>query len=160
MYYVHVFEKHLFQIFISKLHLEFLCYDDGCHLRKFAQHSSRKDVTPTSQKRSTIEVVIDKLHMEGHTDKWCMVTCNPSSFQVTRQSVGWHSVQQNLTLWHNVKFLNMKTSVTCTSVLLQVDTEVCEQCFCWLTRYARITRIMQRSTFFCSLYYTCVTCII
>ena len=31
--------------------------------------------------------------------------------------------------------------------MLQVDTEACEQCFSWLSRYARITRRMQRSTF-------------
>ena len=60
--------------------LEFICYDDGCHLRKFAQHSTRKDVTPTAQKLSNIKIVIDKMHMEGHTDKWCMANCDPHLF--------------------------------------------------------------------------------
>ena len=41
--------------------------------------------------------------------------------------------------------------------LLQVGTEVCEQCCSWLSCYTKITRKVQSSTFF-SLYYTCVTC--
>ena len=61
--------------------LEFICYDDGCHLRKFALHKSRKDVTPTATKLSNIEIVVDKLHMEGHTDKWCMVNCDAYLFK-------------------------------------------------------------------------------
>ena len=33
------------------------------------------------------------------------------------------------------------------SIFFQVDTEVCEQCFSWLSQYARITMRMKRSTF-------------
>ena len=61
--------------------LEFLVYDDGCHLRKFSQHSRRKDVTATAQKLSDIEIVVDKLHMEGHIDKWCKDNCDPHNFE-------------------------------------------------------------------------------
>lgn len=61
--------------------IDYVCYDDGCHLRKYAQHITRKNVTPTAEKLSRIEIVIDKLHMEGHTDKWCEENCNPRHFK-------------------------------------------------------------------------------
>ena len=41
------------------------------------------------------------------------------------------------------------------SCVFQVDTEACEQCFSWLSRYARITRRMQRSTFLFFTLYMC-----
>ena len=64
--------------------VEFIVYDDGCHLRRFAQHSSRSNVTPTAQKLSQIEVVVDKLHMEGHVDKWCKDNCDPRHFEALK----------------------------------------------------------------------------
>lgn len=67
-------------IYSSRFTPEFICYDDGCHLRKYAQHSTRRDATPTAQKMAQIEIVVDKLHMEGHTDKWCMANCDPHLF--------------------------------------------------------------------------------
>ena len=54
----------------------YICYDDGCHLRRFAQNSMRKDLTPTSKFISSLEIVVDKMHMAGHTDKWCKETCD------------------------------------------------------------------------------------
>jgi hypothetical protein len=87
----HVFEKlgkQTFQSLCSNVNCaciacsqEFICYDDGCHLRKFTQHSTRKNVTATAQKLSETEIVIDKLHMAGHTDKWCKENCDPHHFQ-------------------------------------------------------------------------------
>ena len=62
------------------LKLEFVCYDDGCHLRKYARNTWRKKLTPTAEKLATIEIVIDKMHMTGHIDKWCLANCNPSQF--------------------------------------------------------------------------------
>ena len=50
-------------------HLEFICYDDGCHLRKYSRNSIRRNLTPTTEKLATVEIVIDKLHMAGHIDK-------------------------------------------------------------------------------------------
>ena len=64
--------------------VEFIVYDDGCHLRRFAQNSSRSKVTPTAKKLSQIEVVVDKLHMEGHVDKWCKDNCDPHNFEALR----------------------------------------------------------------------------
>lgn len=71
------------------LSTEYVCYDDGCHLRKYAQHSTRRNVTPTAQRLSNIEIVIDKLHMEGHTDKWCKDNCDPHLFRALDNVSTW-----------------------------------------------------------------------
>ena len=54
----------------------YICYDDGCHLRRFAQNPSRKDLTPTTNNIASIEIVVDKMHIRGHTDKWCLENCD------------------------------------------------------------------------------------
>ena len=35
---------------------------------------------PTAKLLSNINIVIDKMHMVGHTDKWCKKVCNPNNF--------------------------------------------------------------------------------
>ena len=60
---------------------EFVCYDDGCHLRRFARNPSRADLTPISKKLATVEIVVDKMHMAGHTDSWCHQHCDPKLFR-------------------------------------------------------------------------------
>ena len=122
--------------------VEFICYDDGCHFSKFAQNSTRKDATPTAQKLAKIEIVIDKLHMEGNTDKWCIANCNPQLFKALDKVSACHIRLSK----RRVPYATMH--LLCKHSSLQVDTEACEQCFSWLSRYARITRQMQRSTFF------------
>ena len=61
----------------------FLVYDDGCHLRcyMYAMNPSRKDLTPTMKKLADMEIVVDKMHMKGHTDQWCRLTCDPHKFR-------------------------------------------------------------------------------
>lgn len=59
----------------------FICYDDGCHLQRYANNSVRWDLSPITKKLATVEIVIDKMHMAGHTDRWCFEHCNPRSFK-------------------------------------------------------------------------------
>ncbi len=59
---------------------EYICYDDGCHLWKYAQNEIRRDVSRTSKKLASIQIVVDKLHMAGHVDKWCIANCDPHLF--------------------------------------------------------------------------------
>ena len=62
------------------IHTEFICYDDGCHLRKYAHNSTRKVLTETTKCLAEIEIVVDKMHVSGHTDKWCKTYCDPNKF--------------------------------------------------------------------------------
>ena len=59
----------------------FVCYDDGCHLKRYASHQARKELTPTAQRLSKMNIVVDKLHFRGHVDKWCQEHCNPYTFE-------------------------------------------------------------------------------
>ncbi len=59
---------------------EYICYDDGCHLKKYATNACRRDLTPTSQLLSKVTIAIDKMHMAGHVDKWCKQNCDPHKF--------------------------------------------------------------------------------
>jgi hypothetical protein len=63
------------------LHSEYMCYDDGCHLRKYAANPSHQNLTPTTQILSHAAIVVDKLHMAGHVDKWCRKNCDPHLFR-------------------------------------------------------------------------------
>ena len=66
---------------LLSLFAEFICYDDGCHLKKYATNSDRKSITPTAAQLVTMNIVVDKLHFQGHVDKWCQENCNPYKFE-------------------------------------------------------------------------------
>lgn len=51
------------------------CDDDGCRLCYFTTNSKRKTATPTAM--ANTEIVIDKMHFQGHVDDWYKQTCNP-----------------------------------------------------------------------------------
>ena len=67
----------IYRVFIG---LEYICYDDGCHLRRFAQNPVRSDVTNTSKFIAQLKIVIDRMHFQGHVDDWCKRNCNPNNF--------------------------------------------------------------------------------
>ena len=46
---------------------EYICYDDGCHLRKYARKPCRSEMTVTSKVMSHLNIVVDKMHM---VDMW------------------------------------------------------------------------------------------
>ena len=62
------------------LHIEYICYDDGCHLRRFAQNPARCNVTETAKMIAQLKIVIDRMHFQRHVDDWCRRNCNPNSF--------------------------------------------------------------------------------
>ena len=82
--------------------------------------------------------------MAGHIDKWCLENCDPHLFRdLDKVSVSTESY--------------LLVSYLCIIIMLwfQVDTEVCEQTFSWLSRYGKMTRRMNRSTFLFFLLYMC-----
>ena len=56
-----------------------ICYDDGCHLHRYARNPMRGQLSTTIQ-LAQVEIVIDKMHMAGHIDKWCHDNCDPKLF--------------------------------------------------------------------------------
>ena len=56
---------------------DIICYDDGCHLRKYCRNPVRASLSEAAAKLAAINIVIDKLHFKGHIDPWCHANCNP-----------------------------------------------------------------------------------
>ena len=40
----------------------------------------RSELTQCTVQLSKVEIVIDKMHMAGHVDKWCHENCDPKLF--------------------------------------------------------------------------------
>ena len=38
-------------------------------------------ISPAATALANVEIVVDKLHMRGHTDKWCAENCDPHNFE-------------------------------------------------------------------------------
>ncbi len=47
-------------------------------MRKFA--TKRKSISPTAATINSLEIVVDKMHMAGHVDKWCKDNCDARTF--------------------------------------------------------------------------------
>ena len=92
----------------------------------------RSELTRCTIQLSKIEIVIDKMHMAGHVDKWCHENCDPNLLTELDDV-------SRMTYYLSLKFNNI--------VLIQVDTEICEQYFSWLLKYSKMTRRMSRNTF-------------
>ena len=58
--------------------IETLCYDDGCHLKKYATNPSRSAMTPVATQLASLQIVVDRMHFKGHTDPWCHEHCDPN----------------------------------------------------------------------------------
>jgi hypothetical protein len=70
-------------IFLGKIP-EFCVYDDACRLRRFLEKriNSRKyrpnrleNIRP-----GKIKYVVDRLHIKGHTEAWCLENCDPKLY--------------------------------------------------------------------------------
>ncbi len=95
-----------------------------------------------------MEIVVDKMHFRGHTDQWCKRYCNPNDFDEL----------QKVTCCRSVMIMYIYTYAALTYLLshcLQVDTEICEQTFSWLSRYTRITKHMNKPHFKFYVLYLC-----
>ena len=57
---------------------EYIVYDDGCHLKRFCQ--SRSEVSERAKIIKTKKFVVDKLHIQNHTDHDCKKNCHPNLF--------------------------------------------------------------------------------
>lgn len=54
-----------------------ICYDDACHLKKFAQNPLRCDQTAVAARINGMEIICDRFHFKNHIDAWCRKNCNP-----------------------------------------------------------------------------------
>lgn len=59
--------------------LEIICYDDARHLRRYCRNPNHQCISAESKKLGSMEIVVDRMHMKGHIDKWCKKHCDPST---------------------------------------------------------------------------------
>ena len=52
-------------------------YDDGYHYHAYATHQSRAKAAPSAAIVALQDVVIDNMHLKGHTDERCKSKFNP-----------------------------------------------------------------------------------
>ena len=77
--------------------IDTVCYDDGCHLKKYACNK-RAELTTISKKISTFNIVVDKMHFKGHTDDWCKANCNPYNLEHLNTVRDLHSFKAHFNL--------------------------------------------------------------
>jgi len=47
---------------------------------KVLTEPSRSSATETMKLLASLNIVVDKMHMKGHTDSWCKKHCDPQLF--------------------------------------------------------------------------------
>ena len=62
-----------------------ICYDDACHLKKFAINPSRSELTEVSKNMSQLECYIDRFHFPNNVDKWCKKERNPFKSDILKE---------------------------------------------------------------------------
>ena len=58
-------------------HMQFLLYDDACHLGPFAMNPKRTSHSHATTTMGNLRHIVDKLHFKGHRGVWCHDNCNP-----------------------------------------------------------------------------------
>jgi len=52
---------------------------------RFSRNSVRANLTSHSEKLAATHMVVDKMHMKGHTDAWCKENCNADTFEALKK---------------------------------------------------------------------------
>ena len=74
-------------------------YDDGCHYHAYVTNKARATASPEAAIIAQQDVVIDNMHLTGHTDERCKSKFNPKlhpkaklfNTQVAEQTFSWFS---------------------------------------------------------------------
>ena len=64
----------------SNIDIGYICYDDSCHLKKYAMNPCRKELTFITKILSEMNITIDKMHIAGHVDVWWKRSCDPALY--------------------------------------------------------------------------------
>ena len=66
--------------FHGKKFPEYLIYDNGCTLIRYLINKNAFEKTETGRKAKNVKVVVDRLHIQNHTENWCRDNCHPNLF--------------------------------------------------------------------------------
>ena len=147
-------------------------------MRKFCQNTIRKDLTDTTKRLASVRIMVDKMHIAGHVDAWCLENCDSRKIKdLDEVYISCMCIYMYIHIYRdvcaNTTYINIHIHVgtymyvhvqhcdynhcTCifTCILLQVDTQICEQTFSWLSRYSKMTRKMKQERFLFFVLYIC-----
>ena len=62
-----------------------ICYDDACHLKRYASNPMRSSLTDVATRISSLNFVVDRMHFKGHTDPWCHEHCDPDKLETLKE---------------------------------------------------------------------------
>lgn len=62
-----------------------VCYDDACHLKKFASNPARSSLTTVASQLASVDYAVDRMHFKGHIDPWCREHCDPHKLQTLQK---------------------------------------------------------------------------
>ena len=108
---------------------------------KYATNTARRTLTPTAKKMAEMSYVVDRMHFKGHVDQWCQNNCDPDKLPA-------------MEMVHTYMYINLYI-VDTLFLFSQVNSEICEETFAWLSRYSKITRHMNRERFIFFILYLC-----
>jgi hypothetical protein len=59
----------------------YIIYDDACHLKRFVDNHNVKTNYQFQRLNEfcQLKFVVDKLHIKGHKEKWCLEHCDPTN---------------------------------------------------------------------------------
>ena len=69
--------NNVYNIVLKYSLIDTICYDDACHLKKFATNPKRCNLTDVASVIAKKNIVCDRFHFKNHIDKWCVKNCNP-----------------------------------------------------------------------------------
>ena len=82
-------QKHALLVYFHLIYcaflIEYIIYDDACHLKKYACNPIRTSETDTTKHIAHCHIVVDRFHFPGHVDVWCKEHCNPNKLEELNQ---------------------------------------------------------------------------
>ena len=83
-----------------------ICYDDACHLVRYARNPKRAEYSEIAKRLSEMEYFVDKIHFLNHVDKFCQEFCNPYTESSGLKEVNTSICEQSFS-WMNA-FMQVK----------------------------------------------------
>lgn len=85
-----------------KMRCTLQCYDDACHLMKYATNTARRTLTPTAKRMAEMSYVVDRMHFKGYVDPWCRKIATQTSYQQWK----WYICKYGCSRRSIVRFVN------------------------------------------------------
>ncbi|XP_044181754.1 uncharacterized protein LOC114956987, partial [Acropora millepora] len=87
-----------------------ICYDDACHLKRFAQNPIRCSKTDIASRSCEMEILCDRFYFKNHVDGWCRTYCNPLKSETLKFFTSLLSIKSEKLFQSHRSSLRMQTA--------------------------------------------------